>query len=78
MVVIDKVKKDRIICTIALQYPHNNIPPDDVIKHHLYKGSNTFTRAINHRAENWKDFRSKWTKGGMVFAVDVEYVKNDS
>ena len=47
-----------------------------IAKHELYRRSNEFTTAIDHRAENWHDFRSVWTKGGMVYAVEVEYIKN--
>lgn len=76
MVVVKKIKYDRMICTIAIRYPHNEAPPEKIVKHELYRRSNEFTTAINHRAENWHDFRSVWTKGGMVYAVEVEYIKN--
>ena len=76
MVVVKKIKYDRMICTIAIRYPHNEVPPEKVAKHELYRRSNEFTTAIDHRAENWHDFRSVWTKGGMVYAVEVEYIKN--
>jgi len=76
MVVVKKIKYDRMICTIAIRYPHNEVPPEKIAKHELYRRSNEFTTAIDHRAENWHDFRSVWTKGGMVYAVEVEYIKN--
>ncbi len=76
MVVVKEIKYDRMICTIAIRYPHNEVPPEKVAKHELYRRSNEFTTAIDHRAENWHDFRSVWTKGGMVYAVEVEYIKN--
>ena len=78
MVVVKKIKYDRMICTIAIRYPHNEVPPEKIAKHELYRRSNEFTTAIDHRAENWHDFRSVWTKGGMVYAVEVEYIKNGS
>jgi hypothetical protein len=78
MVVVKKIKYDRMICTIAIRYPHNEVPPEKIAKHELYRRSNEFTTAIDHRAENWHDFRSVWTKGGMVYAVEVEYIKNES
>tara|TARA_B100001939_G_scaffold142261_1_gene123074 strand:+ start:1723 stop:1953 length:231 start_codon:yes stop_codon:yes gene_type:complete len=74
--VVKKIKYDRMICTIAIRYPHNEVPPEKIAKHELYRRSNEFTTAIDHRAENWHDFRSVWTKGGMVYAVEVEYIKN--
>tara|TARA_R100001230_G_C5550101_1_gene78007 strand:+ start:219 stop:449 length:231 start_codon:yes stop_codon:yes gene_type:complete len=74
--VVKEIKYDRMICTIAIRYPHNEVPPEKVAKHELYRRSNEFTTAIDHRAENWHDFRSVWTKGGMVYAVEVEYIKN--
>jgi|TARA_R100000482_G_scaffold104405_1_gene47118 hypothetical protein len=76
MVVVKQIKYDRMICTIAIRYPHNEVPPEKIAKHELYRRSNEFTTAIDHRAENWHDFRSVWTKGGMVYAVEVEYIKN--
>ena len=76
MVVVKKIKYDRMICTIAIRYPHNEVPAEKIAKHELYRRSNEFTTAIDHRAENWHDFRSVWTKGGMVYAVEVEYIKN--
>ena len=76
MVVVKQIKYDRMICTIAIRYPHNEVPPEKVAKHELYRRSNEFTTAIDHRAENWHDFRIKWTKGGMVYAVEVEFIKN--
>jgi hypothetical protein len=76
MVVVKKIKYDRMICTIAIRYPHNEVPPEKIAKHELYRRSNEFTTAIDHRAENWHDFRSVWTKGGMIYAVEVEYIKN--
>ncbi len=76
MVVVKEIKYDRMICTIAIRYPHNEVPPEKIAKHELYRRSNEFTTAIDHRAENWHDFRSVWTKGGMVYAVEVEYIKN--
>ena len=76
MVVVKKIKYDRMICTIAIRYPHNEVPLEKIAKHELYRRSNEFTTAIDHRAENWHDFRSVWTKGGMVYAVEVEYIKN--
>tara|TARA_Y100000401_G_scaffold75938_1_gene61755 strand:+ start:217 stop:447 length:231 start_codon:yes stop_codon:yes gene_type:complete len=74
--VVKEIKYDRMICTIAIRYPHNEVPPEKIAKHELYRRSNEFTTAIDHRAENWHDFRSVWTKGGMVYAVEVEYIKN--
>jgi butyrate kinase len=76
MVVVKEIKYDRMICTIAIRYPHNEVPSEKIAKHELYRRSNEFTTAIDHRAENWHDFRSVWTKGGMVYAVEVEYIKN--
>jgi hypothetical protein len=76
MVVVKEIKYDRMICTIAIRYPHNEVPPEKIAKHELYRRSNEFTTAIDYRAENWHDFRSVWTKGGMVYAVEVEYIKN--
>ncbi len=78
MVVVKEIKYDRMICTIAIRYPHNEVPPEKIAKHELYRRSNEFTTAIDHRAENWHDFRSVWTKGGIVYAVEVEYIKNGS
>ena len=76
MVVVKEIKYDRMICTIAIRYPHNEVPPEKIAKHELFRRSNEFTTAIDHRAENWHDFRSVWTKGGMVYAVELEYIKN--
>ena len=78
MVVVEAVKYDRLVCTIAIRYPHDEVPPEEVAKHELYPRSNEFTTAINHHAQNWHDFRIKWTKGGMVYAVEVEFIKNGS
>ena len=78
MVVVEEVKLDRMICTIAIRYPHDEVPPEEVAKHEIFRRSNEFTTAINYRAENWHNFRIKWAKGGMVYAVEVEYIKNGS
>ena len=76
MVVVEKVKPNKLVCTIAIRYPHDEVPPEEVAKHESLGRSNEFTTAINHRSDNWHDFRTKWTKGGMVYAVEVEFIKN--
>jgi hypothetical protein len=30
MVVVEEVKLDRMICTIAIRYPHDEVPPEEV------------------------------------------------